>query len=247
MKTPSTLFTLAMCVLMACADEPFPQSEVSAYFATSKWTAKGFATSTGTIGGDLKSITAYAVDGSKITISVEQMRLSPTKLSATFRKNTASLDYFTSSKVNPETVLLEWSTKSESELSYFEPLMSQDGVNYTSIGFVYASGYSNEPKYYYYSSNDYRYAIAEKAFFKLRLVDYNGASVTTDPIELKLKYEITYTDAQGGTYDGYNGSVELSEFDLNAKRVSGKFGFRYKNGNGKEIVVSEGVLKNITY
>jgi hypothetical protein len=247
MKTPSTLSAFAMCVLLACSDEPVPQSEASAYFASTKWTAKGFVTSTGTIGGDLKSIIAYATDGSKIRFSVEQMRLSPSKLSANFRESTARLEYFTGSKVNAETVLLEWSTKSESELSYFEPLMSQDGENYTSIGFVYASGYSSEPKYYYYSSNDYRYAIAEKAYFKLRLIDYNGASVTTDPIELKLKYEITYTDAQGGTYGGYNGSVELSEFDLNARRVSGKFGFRYKNGNGKEIVVSEGVLKNITY
>jgi hypothetical protein len=247
MKTPSVSVVMALLFLLACADDPILQSEVSAYFATTKWTAKGYTTSTGTISGILKTITAYADDGSQITISLDQMQLSPTKLSATFRTKTADVDYFHGSKINAQTVLIEWSTETESNLNYFDVLVSYDGLNYASIGNVYAVGYSNEHKYYSFTSNDYLYAITPNAYFKLRMVDYSGESVTTEPIEIKLMYEITYQDAQGGIYGGYNGSVELSEFDTKAKRLSGKFGFRYKNENGKEIVVSEGVLKNITY
>ncbi len=68
--------------------------------------------------------------------------------------------------------LLEWVTGSEINNSHFDVEISNDGVNWTTIGIVQGSGNSNQPINYSFSSNQTDEGIH---YFRLKQIDFDGS------------------------------------------------------------------------
>jgi hypothetical protein len=79
-------------------------------------------------------------------------------------------------------IILNWKTASETNNDYFDVLRSFDGFNYTSIGIVKGSGNSNEIKSYNYNDQN---TFQGTTYYKLKQVDYNGASVFSEIISFQ--------------------------------------------------------------
>lgn len=68
--------------------------------------------------------------------------------------------------------ILEWVTGSEINNSHFDVEISNDGVNWTTIGIVQGSGDSNQPINYSFSSNQTDGGIH---YFRLKQIDFDGS------------------------------------------------------------------------
>jgi hypothetical protein len=75
---------------------------------------------------------------------------------------------------------LHWKTASEQNSKHFEIQHSTDGINYTVVGIVAASGNSNSDRLYSYSSN----LVSTTNFFRLRMVDIDGTSKYSDVLHV---------------------------------------------------------------
>jgi alpha-tubulin suppressor-like RCC1 family protein len=80
---------------------------------------------------------------------------------------------FTAQK-EPSSILLEWTTASEQNTSYFEVQRSDDGVNFTAIGKVSAAGNSNNLKNYSYTDNSSE--TSGIIYYRLQEYDKDGKS-----------------------------------------------------------------------
>jgi hypothetical protein len=245
-KIPFVIFPL-MFLIASCAEDNIDRADITAVIDGVPWKAKGYETST-TSANNVKSLTtltAYAEDGTQIVISISLLGLSPSKLEAGFRKHVATLDNFTGTVINSQTVLLQWQTSREVNVNYFQVMNSFDGSTFSELGYVYGSGYTDTPHAYQFFSNDNFYSSAKRVFFQLRVNDYDGTITYSDPIEVKLQFEVRYQNINGQIFGGYDGKIELSEFKEN--RLAGSFNFSYRDAQAREVKVTTGVLKNITF
>ncbi|MEL6593086.1 MAG: T9SS type A sorting domain-containing protein, partial [Bacteroidota bacterium] len=90
--------------------------------------------------------------------------------------------------------VLEWTTSLETQHDYFEIERSLDGENFTTIGFVDGVGESNNLQQYQYQDDQSPFG---QAFYRLGIVDIQGNSFYTSPIEVFRK------DARFGLHDVY--------------------------------------------
>jgi hypothetical protein len=74
-------------------------------------------------------------------------------------------------------ILLEWSTSSEFNSSYFEIEKSFDGTNFRKVGRVTAAGISNSLKQYNYLDEE---QPSEVNYYRLKMVDINGHVLYSD-------------------------------------------------------------------
>ncbi len=79
--------------------------------------------------------------------------------------------------------LLQWSTASEYNSSYYEVQRSQDGSKFTSIGKVSAAGNSSVSKNYQYA--DYGSSLSPVSYYRLRMVDIDGSSKYSSIVFIK--------------------------------------------------------------
>jgi Secretion system C-terminal sorting domain len=92
---------------------------------------------------------------------------------------------FTATAVNPKDILVSWSTSSEFNAAYFDVERSTDGITYTSIGQVAASGTSSETNNYAY--NDYMIpAGATVLYYQLKIVDKDGNATFSKIVPIRL-------------------------------------------------------------
>lgn len=87
----------------------------------------------------------------------------------------------------PEYNLVNWTTESEINCSYYEVQRSYDGTNFSKIGEVFGAGTTNTEKKYSFQDNDKRVG---KVYYRLNQVDTDGKNQLSDIIELTR-------DAQG--------------------------------------------------
>lgn len=87
-------------------------------------------------------------------------------------------------------VQLKWVTLSETDNSHFEIERSNDGVRFDFIGKVEGHGTSNETNIYNYTDESPARGVN---YFRLKQVDFDGASVYTDIITVKVdgSYDVT--------------------------------------------------------
>lgn len=98
-------------------------------------------------------------------------------------------------QVRNTSVQLSWSTATESNSDHFDVERSTDGVNFTSIGQVTASGNSNDVKTYGYT-DDKAYNLGKtQLYYRLHLVDKDGRTayskvapvmLTGSPVAFKI-------------------------------------------------------------
>lgn len=91
------------------------------------------------------------------------------------------LKYFQVSESTSGKALLLWATASEQETQLFEVMRSTDGINYSKIGEVAATGNSNAEVKYSYTDN----TTSDRRFYyyTLKIKDKDG-SETTSPVSL---------------------------------------------------------------
>lgn len=90
-------------------------------------------------------------------------------------------------QANQEGILLNWKTATEVNNSHFAVMVSEDGVNYQSVGIVNGNGSSNEVNHYEFliSQNfDVQYL-----YFRLDQVDYDGTSHLSEIISVNTQEE----------------------------------------------------------
>lgn len=80
-------------------------------------------------------------------------------------------------------VIINWSTVTEQNNYGFQVEKSEDGKNWTSIGFVKGSGNSNSEKSYSFTDNDLSFA---KILYRLKQIDVDGSSTYSKSIEISI-------------------------------------------------------------
>jgi hypothetical protein len=83
--------------------------------------------------------------------------------------------------INGDKAVLRWSTATESNNKGFEIQRSLDKVNFVSIDFVNGRGTTTEKTSYSYIDKD---ISANKIYYRLKQIDFNGASVYSNVVEL---------------------------------------------------------------
>jgi hypothetical protein len=91
---------------------------------------------------------------------------------------------FSAQKSGEKSAMLNWSTASESNSSYFAIERSKDQVNWTTLGQVQAAGNSQIVKNYQYLDNNVYNGVSSKltVYYRLKMVDMDG-SFEYSPIE----------------------------------------------------------------
>jgi len=85
---------------------------------------------------------------------------------------------------NNEVPVVSWTTTSEENANRFEVYRSLDGVNYTLAGSVNANGNTEMLSNYSFSDNGLNGASFQNAYYKLRIVDNDGAYAWSKTIHL---------------------------------------------------------------
>ncbi len=91
---------------------------------------------------------------------------------------------FDATKGAEKEAVLTWATASELNNAGFEVQYSQDGINYTTDGFVEGEGTTLEVQQYTYKMNDLN---PGKYSFRLKQIDYDGAYEYSRKVELILQ------------------------------------------------------------
>jgi hypothetical protein len=96
-----------------------------------------------------------------------------------------TLDEFTGTIKNNNSVYLEWKTNSELNSKEFDIERSADGVNFESINIMAAAGNSNSVKYYSYHDNNLPQKLL--LYYRLKQVDIDGQYRYSKIIRLRFK------------------------------------------------------------
>ncbi len=91
-------------------------------------------------------------------------------------------------------VVLSWKTATETNNLGFAVQRSFDGQSFFDIGFVNGSGTTTYEKIYSFIDADL--GVAQKLYYRLRQIDYNGTAVYTSIIQVDITKPITFNLAQ---------------------------------------------------
>jgi hypothetical protein len=138
-----------------------------------------------------------------------------------------SISSFTAA-VNNNQVTLKWKTASENNNKGFEIQRSQDGVNWTVLGFVSGNGNSSVARMYQFIDPN---PVSGVAYYRLRQVDLDGKfnySTTASVRVLKSGFYSIIREAGNTGYhlnlDATAGKVNLLVFDNNGQRLISRSG-----------------------
>jgi trimeric autotransporter adhesin len=93
---------------------------------------------------------------------------------------------FTGSLQNNATTLLKWQTENEVNTSYFEIERSSDGNSFNKIGTVSAAGNNTSVLDYSFTDNDVANQPSLVVYYRLKMVDINGAFKYSNVITITL-------------------------------------------------------------
>ncbi len=130
-------------------------------------------------------------------------------------------------KVNEGTVILTWSTSTETNNSGFEIQRSVNGKNYSKIGFVKGQGSSVEANNYSFMDKP---EISSTFYYRLKQVDFNGLSSYSDVIKVSLQSPKSFTLGQNYP-NPFNPTTSIS-FTL---PVDSKVSLKVFNVLGQEV------------
>lgn len=99
------------------------------------------------------------------------------------------LTSFTADVVN-SSVVLDWSTATETNNSGFEIERSEDNVGFAKIGFVPGFGTTTEPKSYSYTDQSVN---SGTYFYRLKQIDYNGGFTYSDVVEVEIDLPVEFS------------------------------------------------------
>lgn len=147
---------------------------------------------------------------------------------------------------------IEWKTKNESNIDYFEIYRMYEGnqSNWMKVGKVDATGESKDEITYHYIDNTY--AKAEKIYYRVKQIDQTGAFAFTEikSIELKENTSVVFNGFPNPMRDIYHitynspsdASIQIEVIDLLGKvafkqKVSAVKGFNQYDLDMKDVSV----------
>lgn len=145
-----------------------------------------------------------------------------------------SLTNFTATK-NGREVLLQWKTSSENNNKGFEVQKSNDGINWTNIGFVNGHGYSTV-------ENDYRFADANaftgRNMYRLQQVDMDGKTTFSAVVSVDFQGKSFYTIAgnPGNGIYKINMVSGTEKVHLKVMDMEGKVIYRKTTASGNQVL-----------
>lgn len=117
-------------------------------------------------------------------------------------------------------VLLQWATASEVNNEYFTVEISENGVDFNTLGYVEGAGNSN-CVLYYNCVDENPYQIS---YYRLRQTDYNGGFTYSEIIRVSLKEstdEEIIIAATGGEINVMTNNVESGQLHVNIYSLNG--------------------------
>jgi hypothetical protein len=130
-----------------------------------------------------------------------------------------------SGRNNGSVNLLEWTTTSEQNSSHFDLLRSIDAVNFAMVGTVAAAGNSNVSRTYHYS-DDIAAIHAGLYYYKLKMVDINGAVKYSPIVKIRLNSKGFIIETSPNPFNdqlSINVETQLQEnATIGLKDISGK-------------------------
>lgn len=135
--------------------------------------------------------------------------------------------------MNAGNVVLQWSTLSETDMSYFELQRSTAGTNFTTITRINATGNLAGHQYNY---DDVNYPATDKLYYRLKMVDKDNTAHFTDVVLIKLT-------GQQPVFTIYPNPA-TNYINVYAKRLNGEYAVQLCDLSGKIIQSSKITLQN---
>lgn len=164
------------------------------------------------------------------------------------------LIYFNSNTMNTA-VQLNWATATEENNQYFEIQRATDAVNYTTIARIDGAGNSQQELLYSYTDKD---APVGLVYYRLKQVDFNGASETFDPVAVNVNSLFNSMSnpelaIYPNPYAKGDLTLELTNWDtaqdiyLNIFSITGQMVYQdqVSNLHGNQIKINEAVLESL--
>lgn len=160
-----------------------------------------------------------------------------------------------SASANGSNVKLNWATASESNNKGFGVYRSNDGVKWAPIGFVAGAGSSSLKQSYSYNDGN----LADgKYFYRLRQEDFDGKSVFSNIVSVKVSRTSTFTLAQNypnpasfSTMINYsvpsNARVRITLYDATGRLVKVVEDAQRKAGNYSVMVDASRMKSGLYY
>jgi len=145
---------------------------------------------------------------------------------------------FSAEKSGEKSAMLNWSTASESNSSYFAIERSKDQVNWTTLGQVQAAGNSQIIKNYQYLDNNVYNGVSSKltVYYRIKMVDLDG-SYEYSPIE-SVKFGNSSRDVVDNTADFFvypNPASEGIHVEWDADQVKQPTSLEFYDLSGKLV------------
>lgn len=125
-------------------------------------------------------------------------------------------------------VALDWYTASEINTNYFEVLRSVNGVDYTSVGYVQASGNSSILRAYNFEDTNLP-AGASGAYYRLKIMDFDG-SFEYSPVRY-----VSLKTVKGLNRVYPNPATNTVSFNVNESLTGENLQFTISNANGTVV------------
>jgi hypothetical protein len=84
------------------------------------------------------------------------------------------------------TIKINWQTATEKNNNYFEIQRSIDGVQYDVIALMFAKEDAEKGASYRYNDQEFAKLNADKVYYRLRIIDMSGKSVTIESKNLAI-------------------------------------------------------------
>jgi hypothetical protein len=149
-------------------------------------------------------------------------------------------------------VELFWSTASEFNSDYFVVERSQDGINFTALGKVNASGFSNTIQRYNFTDRDNQQGLS---YYRILEVDFDGREylypiITSECIQLKnASIRVFYVPGEGivAQWEQFrSGNVSFVVYDASGRQVNSKL-FSTQPGTNRERITDGSTLAQGIY
>lgn len=131
---------------------------------------------------------------------------------------------------------LKWSTGNETNLSLFSLESSTNGINWTMVGTKNPTGPGSS--YEMTPTNDIPAGISY--YYRLKITDTNGSFAYSSIVLINGNYVGSYRAPGDIEKRGYDGSLEILNYDQNKKVISGRFHFKVKTNTGQLYTITNG-------
>ncbi len=126
----------------------------------------------------------YTGDGFRGGLFTGFSHFQTSKASNTNNGLPVKLVYLKATPIDNEFIQVSWLTAVEIDNKGFEVKRSEDGVNFTTIGWIDGNGNTTEPKAYAFDDKDV--AANTTYYYKLRQVDFDGKSEETNIVSARI-------------------------------------------------------------